>query len=91
MKKMIKANRGMVELEGKENLLLAELSCVTRAFKEVLEKDYGEEAAKAMVMHAVEIAFLPDEELNVKVEKANELHEVLNELKISKNLIERVR
>lgn len=87
---MIKANKGTVELSGSENTLLAELSCVTNAFKEVLEKDHSEEEAKEIVMTAVEVGLMSQDELDKNFECAKELEKTLKEFseKLSKILAE---
>lgn len=87
---MIKANKGTVELNGSKDILLPELSCVVNAFKEVFEKDHSEEEAKEIVMTAVEVGLMSQDELDKNFESAKELEKTLKEFseKLSKILAE---
>lgn len=78
---MIKCNKGTVEIEGKSNQVLAELSVLVRVLhRDCFVGDAGAdpEEAKADIMMAVEQAFKSDEER--KAEMKDALKGVLNDL-----------
>lgn len=60
---MIKANKGMVQMEGAAPLLEAELMTIVNGLYTSLAKGYGEEFAKARIEHVFNFAMKPDEEI----------------------------
>ena len=65
---MIKANYGHVKIEGEETEVLADLSSIIKAFKNMLTESHGEETAREIIAHAGRLAFMTDEQLDAEVE-----------------------
>lgn len=59
---MIKANKGMVHMEGAAPLLEAELMTIVKGLYKSLAEGYGEEFAKARIEYVFKFAIQPDEE-----------------------------
>lgn len=60
---MIKANKGMVQMEGAAPLLEAELVTIVKGLYKSLAEGYGEEFAKARIKYVFNFAMKPDEEI----------------------------
>lgn len=60
---MIKANKGMVQMEGAAPLLEAELMTIVKGLYTSLAEGYGEEFAKARIEYVFKFAMKPDEEI----------------------------
>lgn len=60
---MIKCELGKVSLKGDAATLMAELSCIISSLEETFSENISDEKAKEMILHAVDIAFKPEEEV----------------------------
>lgn len=63
---MIKTNKGSISIEGNPIEALSDLSLIIHCLHEdIFVKDVGipENESKEMIMHAVEVGFIPPEEL----------------------------
>lgn len=54
---MIKCDKGIVEISGREPMVLAELSTTIFALKKTLMEDLSEKDAEGIIAEAVEIGF----------------------------------
>ena len=78
---MIKANKGMIQIEGSTPTVCAELSGIVKALYEILEDQFGDEIARETIAKAGQVAFMTDEEMDKAVEeKKKELEELVKEL-----------
>ena len=75
---MIKADKGIVQIEGATPTVCADLSGIVRAVYEVLSEQYDDDFAREMIAKAGQIAFMSDEEMDKAVEeKKKELEELV--------------
>lgn len=71
---MIKCNKGMVEINGNERDLSAEVSIIIQAMYEVfMENGDSSEVAKKKIQEAVKIGLMSDEEREEEIEKKKKL------------------
>lgn len=71
---MIICSKSEFILNGSGFELMTDLSMIVNSMNEMISKKYGPEFSKKVIMHAVEVGFLSDEEVNSKLkEKANDL------------------
>lgn len=83
---MIKADKGMVTLEGKGLVLLAELSGIVHSLNNtMIERGVEKEASKKTIISAVEDGFQSNDDLKRRAEEAvegigNLIHRILDEI-----------
>ena len=76
---MIKANRGIIQIEGTMPTVCAEFSGVIKAIYEMLlENGVEDDFARETIAHAGRLAFMSDEDIDKAVEeKKKELEELV--------------
>lgn len=76
---MIKANKGIIQIEGNTATVCADLSGIVKAVYEVLiENGVDDDFARELIAKAGQIAFMSDEEVDKAVEeKKKELEELV--------------
>lgn len=78
---MIKADNGIIRIEGDTIDVCADLSGIVSAVYEVLSKQYDDDFAREAIARAGQVAFMSDEEMDKIVkEKKKELEELVKEL-----------
>lgn len=78
---MIKADNGIIRIEGDTIDVCADLSGIVSAVYEVLSKQYDDDFARKAIARAGQVAFMSDEEMDKIVkEKKKELEELVKEL-----------
>lgn len=77
---MIKAENGMVSLNGDEMQLLADFTGIIKGMKEMLkELGYDDEEVADRIAYAGQLAFMSEEELKSETKKKiSEIEELLN-------------
>ena len=72
---MIKAENGMVSLNGDEMQLLADFTGIIKGMKEMLkELGYDDEEVADRIAYAGQLAFMSDEELHNESKKKGDLN-----------------
>ena len=78
---MIKANKGMIQIEGSTPTVCAELSGIVKALYEILEDQFGDDIARETIAKAGQIAFMTEEEMDKALEdKKKEFEELVKKL-----------
>ena len=75
---MILCSKSEFIMNGSGIDLMSELSMIINNMNKMFSENHDPELSKKMIMHAVEVGFLSDEEIDSKLkEKANDLLEKL--------------
>lgn len=78
---MIKADKGIVQIEGSTFIVCAELSGIVKALYEILEDQFGDDIARETIAKAGQIAFMTEEEMDKAVgDKKKEFEELVKKL-----------
>jgi len=85
---MLKANKGLIQIEGNETLIRAEFSTLCKAMREVLEEDYDADTVDKMLNEDLADSKLSEAELKerlaenvAKMFKEKDIDSIINILK----------